>query len=498
MLLALAALLDVLRRGAAWELGTLDGVLTPTVDVACAAAVVLRAVRRPEERLAWSALAAYATLTAVGEVGWAVDYAGLAVAPMPNWTDGPYLMAYAFAALGLCLLVRTQLQGRVRLALWLDGVVAGLSVTAVCAAFVLAPSPHPALTSGWAGVVASAYPVLDLLLLGMVGAAYGARGWRVSAPWLLLGVALAVLTLGDAAFWWTTGRGGYADASWIDGLWPLSLALVACAAWAPDDERPRRARVDYGVIEVPLAFAAIALAVLVHATVADGSPVAVGAAAAALVVKGTRTWMTHRENVRLLRASRREAHEDGLTGLPNRRRLMRDLDLAFAPGAGPSTLVFLDLDGFKPYNDTHGHAAGDELLAEMGSALRTATTDGGAAYRLGGDEFCMLLPGALTGRDPRIATAVEALEDVDGEGRGVGCSNGIVVLPVEAATPSAALRLADLRMYEDKGFRRGLRPADHVGVHDRRAPGDRRSGVDRRVGLAAPGVASTPELPPQP
>lgn len=497
--LVVLALLDVLRRVAGCETHVLGGVLddgfTPAIDVAAAAAVVLRVVVRAHERRAWAAIAAYATVTAAAEVGWAVQFRGVPVAPVPNWTDALYLVAYVFAALGVGLLLRAQLSGRVRLALWLDGIVAGLAITAVCAAFVLAPSAHPSLSSGPAAVVTTAYPVLDLVLLGLVGAAYAVRSWRVGWSWLLLGGALIVLAAGDAAFWWATGRGGSEDASWIDGLWPLSLALVACAAWAPDDPRPRRARADWGVIEVPLAFAAIALVVLVRATTTDVGPMAVAAAAAALVVKGVRTWMTHRENVRLLLASRREADEDGLTGLPNRRRLMRDLDLAFGPSTGPSTLVFLDLDGFKPYNDAHGHAAGDELLMEMGSVLAAAVTGGGAAYRLGGDEFCMLLPGALTGRDPRIAAAVEALESADGEGVGVGASSGIVVLPREAATPSAALRLADRRMYEDKGFRRGLRPSDHTGAHDRRAPGDRRTGVERRGHRPQPRDETTLDRP---
>jgi diguanylate cyclase (GGDEF)-like protein len=475
------ALVDVARRVAGWQFhvlgGATDSGLTVGIELCCAAVVVLRVLLRRDQRLAWAALAAYVVLTALAELGWAVSFDELAEPPVPNWTDGPYLTAYLFAGAGLALLLSGQVGRQVRLSLYLDGLVAGLSITAACAAVVLVSSPIPAGTPTGERVVTTAYPVLDLVLLGLIGAAYGVRGWRVGGTWLTLGAALAVLAVGDAAFWWTTARGVYAETPWIDGMWPLSLALLAWAAWRPPDGAPRNARADYGVIEMPLAFAGLSLVVLVRATFADVGLMAIVTAAAALLVTGTRAWLTHHENVRLLLASRREADEDGLTGLPNRRRLMRDLELALARSSGPSTLVFLDLDGFKPYNDTHGHLAGDGLLVEMAGALRAAVAGGGAAYRLGGDEFCMLLPDALTARDPRIAATVGALHAADDHGVAVGASCGLVVLPREADTPIAALRLADQRMYEDKRFRRGLPLAADDGPVDHGYParGDRRA-----------------------
>jgi diguanylate cyclase (GGDEF)-like protein len=478
--LVLASLYDVVRRAMGWELGGGDGAaLSLGIEVGAGLVVALRVAVRRDDRLAWAALATFVGLTAAAEIGWALSFDALVEPPVPNWTDAPYLAAYGFAGLGLALLLRSQVGGHVRVSLCLDGLIAGLSITAACAAVVLAPSSTPASGSGLERIVTTSYPVFDLVLIGLVGAAYGVRGWRVGRTWLTLGAALAVIAVGDAAFWWATARDVYAETPWIDGMWPLGLALVAWAAWRPPDPTPRRARADYGVIEVPLAFAGLSLAVLVRAPFAAEGLMAIASAAGALVVTGARTWLTHRENVRLLLASRREADEDGLTGLPNRRRLMRDLDLAFTHGTGPSTLVFLDLDGFKAYNDAYGHLAGDSLLVEMGCALRGAVADGGAAYRLGGDEFCMLLPGAVTSRDTRIAGAVQALHATGEDSIGVGASSGVVVLPREAASPTAALRLADTRMYDDKSFRRRLRPEamGHGRVVDPPAPGERRAGL---------------------
>ena len=126
-----------------------------------------------------------------------------------------------------------------------------------------------------------------------------------------------------------------------------------------------------------------------------------------------------RENFRLLRAARHEARTDKLTELPNRRALLYDLD----EPAGARTLVFFDLDGFKDYNDSFGHSAGDELLRRLAGELAQV----GRAYRFGGDEFCLLVPGALTDDHPLIDRAVAALS----EGI-VGASHGLVVLSSDA------------------------------------------------------------------
>jgi diguanylate cyclase (GGDEF)-like protein len=98
------------------------------------------------------------------------------------------------------------------------------------------------------------------------------------------------------------------------------------------------------------------------------------------------------ENERLLSVSRREANTDSLTPLPNRRAFMRDIDAQLGDGAEshPLILALFDLNGFKHYNDTFGHPAGDELLARLGARLQRALAGSGTAYRMGGDEFCVL------------------------------------------------------------------------------------------------------------
>jgi diguanylate cyclase (GGDEF)-like protein len=153
-----------------------------------------------------------------------------------------------------------------------------------------------------------------------------------------------------------------------------------------------------------------------------------------------------------LRASRRElqsaATSDGLTGLANRRRLMTDLERRVGRGAAhPAVLLLFDLDGFKTYNDSFGHLAGDALLARLGHALERAIGGRGRAYRLGGDEFCVLADAAARAE---IEVAAPAALTEHGNGFSVSASFGLVAIPEEASTASDALRMADQRMYAQK------------------------------------------------
>jgi diguanylate cyclase (GGDEF)-like protein len=153
------------------------------------------------------------------------------------------------------------------------------------------------------------------------------------------------------------------------------------------------------------------------------------------------------------------AHTDALTGLYNRRQLVIDLDghLARASEENPVLLILCDLNGFKSYNDTFGHPAGDALLARLGAALARDIDGHGRAYRIGGDEFCVLARPGRAGIEPIIAIATRALSE-QGEGFSITTSYGAVLLPADATTATDAMRAVDLRMYENKNSSR--LPAD--------------------------------------
>jgi diguanylate cyclase (GGDEF)-like protein len=117
------------------------------------------------------------------------------------------------------------------------------------------------------------------------------------------------------------------------------------------------------------------------------------------------------------------------------------------------TLLLLDLNGFKRYNDTFGHPAGDAMLARLGRQLRDAVQGSDFAYRTGGDEFAVLIGGEERLHAGIAKRASEALT-ASGKGFEVGASSGTVAIPSEAVTPSEAMQLADVRMYAQKESRR--------------------------------------------
>ena len=164
---------------------------------------------------------------------------------------------------------------------------------------------------------------------------------------------------------------------------------------------------------------------------------------------GVVAWRLNEDVRHRMRRIQDELHDaamtDSLTGLPNRRRLT--VDLAIAIDDETARLAMFDLDGFKGYNDTFGHLAGDALLARLGHQLREAVGERGVAYRLGGDEFCVLAGGDTS--EATIEDAVEALTERGGAFT-IGNSHGTVLLDDAVRKPEDALRIADQRMYERK------------------------------------------------
>jgi diguanylate cyclase (GGDEF)-like protein len=154
-------------------------------------------------------------------------------------------------------------------------------------------------------------------------------------------------------------------------------------------------------------------------------------------------------------ADRLDAETDALTGIGNRRALVEHLEREAADldAERPLVLALFDLDGFKAYNDAFGHPAGDALLSRLAVRLDAATPEGGRAYRMGGDEFCVLArtdPAAVL---DVVEAASEALRE-DGNGFSITASHGAALLPADTSDPHDALRIADTRMYARKSLGR--------------------------------------------
>lgn len=156
---------------------------------------------------------------------------------------------------------------------------------------------------------------------------------------------------------------------------------------------------------------------------------------------------------------RHRARHDALTGLPNREHLEAELDRGLARAARHGhrlAVLFIDLDGFKPINDSHGHAAGDRLLARVGLRLRDALRAEDFVARYGGDEFVVVIEAPRQVAD--AASAAEAvLAALSGEraipggaGSSITASIGIALYPDHAGDAAGLLQVADEAMYRAK------------------------------------------------
>ena len=416
----------------------------------------LRAWRGASERLAWSLIAAALLSWTLGEIYYTVVLWTAQSIPVPSPADVGYLGVYPLAFSGLVLLLRSRAR-HVSATLWIDGLIAALVVAAIGAAVVFEEVLKTVGGKPLSVATNLAYPLGDLLLLGMVVTVFSLRRWRPDRGGLLLGFGIIVFWAADGLYLVQVAQNTYTQGGFFDVGWWAGITLVALAAWQPTTpiaRHPRRESV--AAIFAPISFALIALGLLVFATLHALDKLAIGLATAALIAVMARLLITFRERVSVLRATRDEALTDALTGLGNRRRLMLELDRLLEPGGEPFHLILFDLDGFKRYNDRFGHPAGDTLLARLGGHFDVAVRSLGGAYRIGGDEFCALITRSEGKIQSAIGAAVAALTE-DGDGFSVATSYGAVCVPVEAGTPSEALTLADARLYENKESRRPVR-----------------------------------------
>ena len=148
------------------------------------------------------------------------------------------------------------------------------------------------------------------------------------------------------------------------------------------------------------------------------------------------------------------ANTDGLTGLLNKRYFDRVLTV-LEQHCQPFALFYMDLDRFKPVNDTYGHDVGDELLKGVAQRLQGCIRSRDYAFRLGGDEFALLLLGSMTQETcarkmDMICEMIAVPYEIDGNAVSVGASCGYALYPAESIDVQQVCYIADQRMYENK------------------------------------------------
>ncbi|MFL5941952.1 MAG: HD domain-containing phosphohydrolase [Gaiellaceae bacterium] len=414
------------------------------LEVLAALGALGRAVLVRAERPAWLCVGFALLATAGGDILFDFWYGG--DPPFPSAADFLYLVFYPLLYVGIVLLLRRRVS-TFSASLWLDGLVAAAAAAALAAAVLVEAVVNSTHGSRLVVLTNIAYPIGDVLLFSLLVFVFSVTRWRPGRAWTLIAVGLLFNTFGDGLFLYSTALGTYVEGTYLDLAWPLSLVLISLAAWQRPGRAPRIELQDRTLLGTPIVCGLVATGVLVAAAHWPLHPIALVLATATIALVLARTALTLRENRLLLGESRREALTDSLTGLANRRKLLLDLagELERARDGEPRLLAIFDLNGFKAYNDTFGHPAGDALLSRFAAKLVAAAAPSGSAYRMGGDEFCVLLPAS----EPALQRVANALSE-SGEGFAVTSAYGTAVLAVDATTVSAALSVADQRLYAQK------------------------------------------------
>ena len=390
-------------------------------------------------------------LIAIGQACWALGSYYYSIVlwtadpmPFPSLADAGWIVFYVPTFAGIILLAQER-AGRRGAASVLDGAIAALAIAGVGAAIAFGAIVDASGGSPLAIATNLAYPLCDLAMLALVIGALAVSGWRLSRRWAGLALGLAVFAVADTLYVLMIAEGTYVAGTLIDSGWVLASTITALAAWQPEQAAAGRFVRGWSAFVFPALFGMVGLATLIYDHFRPVHLLALTLSAACVAAVIVRMMLIFRENLEMLRASRTEATTDALTGLGNRRKLLADLDVV---GRTESLLVLLDLDGFKAYNDSFGHPAGDALLARLGRRLSDSIRPGDAAYRLGGDEFCVLATGSMD--QAGVALRISQAMREHGDGFSVTSSYGFVSMPDDAATASDALSIADHRMYAQK------------------------------------------------
>jgi two-component system, cell cycle response regulator len=414
-----------------------------------AAVTAVRAALVKEERAMWGICAA-AIAAYTGPVLYYLLTPEAAVA-FPSVPDAMALVFYCGAMVSAVLFVKSRLQG-IRNPLWMDGVIGGLAASALMSllvfrAAVAGSGVETRIVDGQLG-----YAISDLFILGFIGAIALLGGWRLGLAGCGFLCAFVLLAIGDSMYVSTVAIGHVVPSAVHTSLWALGPLTLAAVATTP--RRVSRAGSHTGFLPIVLLGGSAMSALCVLLRLFGDAEALDALAAAVLGVTVVRFCVSLLENARMLETTRTQAVTDSLTGLRNRRGLMEDLatGVKSATQDEPLTLALFDLDGFKSYNDTFGHPAGDQLLVRLTRKLAAAVADHGTAYRMGGDEFCAVIWGPAIDAE-RVVTAARVSLAERGEHFAVSACCGSALIPGEAADEDAALKLADLGMYAAKDRR---------------------------------------------
>jgi diguanylate cyclase (GGDEF)-like protein len=335
-------------------------------------------------------------------------------------------------------------------AVWLDGVIGGGVVAATVAALVFDPVFKITVGGGVASIARLAYPVGDLVMVGVVIAAWSVSGRRLSPLWAAVGIGFGLLALGDSAYVVQAAHGTWAPGNGLDYPYALGTMLLAAAAWLPAPQARANDGERMGV-RLPVACGLAALALTSVAVLVGLNPLAKVLSLITMLAVVMRLGSTLARVNRQSRELAALAATDPLTGLPNHRTVHERLALELRRARGiaaPLSVIALDIDHFKSLNDTYGHTEGDAALQAIAAVLSDHVSGRQLVGRVGGEEFVLMLPDVEADEAFALAERCRAaLSGLSVHGAGLSCSAGVASFPADDPDGQRLLEYADGALY---------------------------------------------------
>ena len=300
-----------------------------------------------------------------------------------------YLVFYPFIVIGSVRMIRGHTAYKVSEVL--DSVIISFGITTFGAGFVL-PSVLPNMKQNWAEIFYPlAYSIADLLLIATVVSLLLIRRLSIRSVVLVVGISLFVVN--DFFYLSLDNDALYSLGTWIDDGWLLGVLVISESFWHVESKQnssePLISESRTPIFITAAVFFSATLLAL-NALQPNYFPRYIALPAVVTLVVAFSRLGTAINQSRHIGTERLLARTDELTGLPNRRRLISELE-EFEDKEG--SLLLLDLDGFKPINDTYGHEIGDKVLKQVALRFDRALPHDAFLARLGGDEFGVLIEG---------------------------------------------------------------------------------------------------------